>query len=296
MRSVRFDPATHTSIDAVVWSRWEARARESTEEMRGWFDARAKTSPNTPLPAQPKFNAAVWSDLKDIILEKVFRGRCAFCEVAEDVNAFGDAEHYRPKRPVEAVNVQGKMKPLAIGAEDHPGYGWLAYDWQNLVVACSKCNTFKANQFPVGAMHCTAPTAQCETTVEINTFEQPLLLHPYFDVAEEHLTFGVRGIVSARGNSIRGRATIEVCRLDREALRAARDREQINAWRAVEALVRGDCKLPDAVQEFEKRCLAGEEKFSAAVLDYVYAKLAEHLELLKADQKSVERVLAARRI
>lgn len=295
MRSVRFDPATHTSIDAVVWSRWEARARESTEEMRGWFDARAKTSPNTPLPAQPKFNAAVWSDLKDIILEKVFRGRCAFCEVAEDVNAFGDAEHYRPKRPVEAVNVQGKMKPLAIGAEDHPGYGWLAYDWQNLVVACSKCNTFKANQFPVAKAHCAGPSPGCETTTDLNAFEDPLLLHRYFDDPEEHLRFGERGVVSARNKSLRGQVTIDVCRLDREPLRAAREREQTNAWREVNVLMHEGKSIIEALGLLEARCRAGDEQFSLAVLDYLYAKLAEHLAELKARQSAVEKLLANRR-
>lgn len=296
MRSVRFDPSTHASIDAVAWARWETRAREASDEMRDWFDARAKPSPNAPLPPQPKFNAEVWGDLKDMILVCVFRGRCAFCEVDEEVNSFGDAEHYRPKRPVEASNAAGKMKPVVVGTDEHPGYGWLAYDWQNLVVACSKCNTFKGNRFPVAKTHCLSPSPGCETTKELNTFEEPLLLHPYFDDPGEHLRFGERGVITTRNNSPRGQATIDVCKLDREPLRAAREREQAHAWREMKELMHEGRSIIDALRVLEARCHDGDARYSLAVLDYLYAKLVEHLAELKARQSAVEKHLAARRI
>lgn len=182
MRSVGFDPAMPGSIDAATWSRWEARAVAATIEMRAWFDSRATLPGEHVRRSAAGLQSVDLGRLKDLIIEKVFRGRCAFCEVDETVNSFGDAEHYRPKRPVEALDAVGKMKPIKVGAEEHPGYGWLAYDWRNLVPACSKCNTYKANQFPVAGVHCIAPTAKkSESTEELNTFERPLLLHPYFD-------------------------------------------------------------------------------------------------------------------
>lgn len=263
MRRVVLDPATHAKIDAKEWARWEKRSGEAAKEMRDWFDARTAHPPKTPgLPAQPKFNPAIWGDLKDMLLEAVFRGRCAFCEVTENVGGFGDAEHYRPKRPVEDLDDEGKMKPIVVGAEEHPGYGWLAYDWRNLVPACSKCNTYKANRFPVAGTRCVAPAQGCETTEELNAREAPLLLHPYFDKPSEALAFGEKGVIAARQKSPRGQATIEVCRLDREALTTARAKEQASAWREVKELIDHGHTLPDAIQAMEQRCEAGDEPFS----------------------------------
>ena len=52
-------------------------------------------------------------------LEKIFHGKCAYCESAFSSTQPVDVEHYRPKGPVEGV----------VG---HPGYWWLAADWENL--------------------------------------------------------------------------------------------------------------------------------------------------------------------
>lgn len=287
MRRVQFDPSTHLGIDAEEWARWETRAREATRAVHDWLAAMA--TPPTPLDLKP----AIWSALKEIVLEKVFRGRCSFCEVDEFVGGFGDAEHYRPKRSVEAPNLEGKMKPITVGAAKHPGYTWLAYDWQNLVPACSKCNTYKANQFPVANAHCVRPAVGCETTTELNAYEQPLLLHPYFDDPGEHLEVGEQGVIAAK--SPRGQATIEVCRLNRDPLKDARAREQRSAWREVKELMDEGRKVHEAIQTLQDRCHAGDEKFSLAITDYLWARLTEHVEEQKARLLAAEKLLASRR-
>lgn len=60
-------------------------------------------------------------------LELLFHGKCAYCETNYSANAPIDVEHFRPKNsPAEDPS--------------HPGYWWLAMDWENLLPSCSDCN------------------------------------------------------------------------------------------------------------------------------------------------------------
>ena len=61
------------------------------------------------------------------VLEKLFEQKCAYCETKIGVNADWDVEHYRPKGRVTENTA-------------HPGYYWLAYDWDNLLPSCAFCN------------------------------------------------------------------------------------------------------------------------------------------------------------
>ena len=58
-------------------------------------------------------------------LEKLFHGKCAYCETKYEANQPVDIEHYRPK---SAYMVDGKLTK--------PGYWWLAADWTNLLPSC----------------------------------------------------------------------------------------------------------------------------------------------------------------
>lgn len=62
-----------------------------------------------------------------LALEKLFHGKCAYCESYYFGQAPVDVEHYRPK---------GKV----ADAPDHPGYWWLAMAWENLLPSCIDCN------------------------------------------------------------------------------------------------------------------------------------------------------------
>lgn len=67
-----------------------------------------------------------------------FQGHvCAFCgQVLLRGNA-GDVEHFRPKSAVD-------------GAADHDGYWWLAYAFDNYLLACRTCNSScKRTKFPI---------------------------------------------------------------------------------------------------------------------------------------------------
>jgi uncharacterized protein (TIGR02646 family) len=67
--------------------------------------------------------------------------KCAFCEAKITHIAYGDVEHFRPK---------GGYRQRADRALMRPGYYWLAYAWENLLLSCQLCNQrFKANHFPL---------------------------------------------------------------------------------------------------------------------------------------------------
>ncbi|MFT7036596.1 MAG: hypothetical protein ACJA2S_005128 [Cyclobacteriaceae bacterium] len=64
------------------------------------------------------------------ILQKMFHGKCAYCESKITAIYPGDIEHFRPKGGY--INDD---EPLS-----KPGYYWLAADWGNLLLACPFCN------------------------------------------------------------------------------------------------------------------------------------------------------------
>src|SRR5690606_19607561 len=68
-------------------------------------------------------------------------GKCAFCEQHILSISYGDVEHFRPK---------GGYKQNYKDSLHKPGYYWLAYDWDNLLFCCQKCNQrYKKNYFPL---------------------------------------------------------------------------------------------------------------------------------------------------
>jgi uncharacterized protein (TIGR02646 family) len=135
-------------------------------------------------------------------LRKVTHGKCAYCETPLDEGPSGALEHYRPK--IGASEISGR------GSVDH--YGWLAAEWDNLLIVCAACNQSKRNLFPV-----TRTRAPIGTDIEvIDKIEEPLLLDPFKDDPDLYLIFLPNGYVEPIGQ--RGEVTIRVLGLNREAL------------------------------------------------------------------------------
>ncbi len=156
-------------------------------------------------------------------LERLFHGKCAYCESRYAATQPMDVEHWRPKG---AVVEEDDPTP-------RPGYYWLAADWDNLLPSCIDCNrprtqvitpeagkrtVGKGNRFPLAA---DSPKAR---EPEAEKHELPLLLHPCKDWPEEHLIFLddealVRPRLDAQGrSSAKGEASIEVYALNRTNL------------------------------------------------------------------------------
>lgn len=72
------------------------------------------------------FGAYKKADIKTA-LERLFHGKCAYCESNYASVAAVDIEHYRPKGGVAEEKT-------------HKGYWWLAADWKNLLPSCNDCN------------------------------------------------------------------------------------------------------------------------------------------------------------
>jgi len=128
-------------------------------------------------------------------------GKCAYCENRID-SEYGGVEHYRPK---------GAVQQSTASAAERPGYFWLAYQWENLLVVCSRCNTHKGEAFPLAQ-----PKARALDGAS-HAEEAPLLLDPTLDEPERHIRFDAeRALAVDLGR--RGLATIQIVGLNRRAL------------------------------------------------------------------------------
>lgn len=172
------------------------------------------------------FDSTIWhSCIPDLM--KLFHGKCAYCETPLSADQPIDIEHFRPKQGAEDQN----------GERRHLYYAWLAYEWDNLLIACASCNRRrtiegrrigKAELFPLDGdrAHVLATLQECRA------IERPLLLDPCFDDPSQHLDFQSSGQVIAK--TPRGNAAIEILGLNlRKDLVDARQR----AWKEVASAV-----------------------------------------------------------
>ncbi len=135
-----------------------------------------------------------YKDIKKAIFD-LYRGKCAFCEQRIEI---GHVEHFRPK------NI----------------YYWLAFSWDNLLWACSGCNTHKSNIFDLDGQRITTPPAGF---ADINTIsatydatEKPKFIHPEREDAEPLLAFQKDGLV--KSDDPRAQYTIDTCHIHRKRL------------------------------------------------------------------------------
>lgn len=134
--------------------------------------------------------------------------KCCFCESFVTDISPGDVEHYRPK----AAFCQRSGGPLR-----RPGYYWLAYEWQNLLFCCEKCNREgKGNLFPIRRVRRRATSPQHSLAAE-----EPLLLNPADDEPSQYLQFSGEFVFPVR-KSRRGQATIDTLKLNRDQLAGQR--------------------------------------------------------------------------
>jgi 5-methylcytosine-specific restriction endonuclease McrA len=158
MRKITVQPP-----DDAKWRRWLKDCRTETDRIQELADRGEHHT--------IEFNDKLYSRRKEFFKsnEAPFYGKCTYCESSLSQQR-GDIEHFRPKAAV----TDEWDRPI-----DHPGYYWLAYDWRNLIPACTTCNQSttvgdrtigKQNRFPVIGQHAQRPA-------ELDQ-EQPLLINP----------------------------------------------------------------------------------------------------------------------
>lgn len=248
------------NADAIYGSyggfeRWKERAR----------DARDAVCKAVQSGKRPEFNAAIWGALKQF-QQSYFSDKCAYCEIKITPGFWGDVEHFRPKKMVEE-------------APDHPGYYWLAYEPENLLPSCQRCNQAggKKNRFPVVSSRCYGPDEK--------TNEEPLLLNPYADSPFDHLRYDFR-----EGNSTgyiygiteKGRTSVNVYDLNREEMVA--DRRQAQRFAVLEY---GEARSQGSVAQFISTLMEARQAYAAARIKAVEAHIAWQRAVLSADLEKI---------
>lgn len=148
------------------------------------------------------FNNRKWGAVKKSIAAAQ-HDKCCYCE--RDLGPESDeeeagVEHYRPKNAVEK-------------SPGHSGYWWLAYDIENLLFSCEKCNNAKGAKFPIEEESNRAD----DKNRDIDS-EQPMLINPLeedpslffeYDLSDNNELF-----LKVTSNHARGRETIDILDLN----------------------------------------------------------------------------------
>ena len=161
------------------------------------------------VPGAQDFTPVWRNDKVRNALASMHGGRCCYCERLRDRTPESDIEHFRPK--------------TEISDEDpsKPGYWWLAFEWDNLFLACKTCNeSYKKTQFPIAGTRARGLGDSLEA-------EEALLLDAAANDPEAAIGFDFRTADDVWAYGIgeecqRGNTTIAVCGLNRTGLRRER--------------------------------------------------------------------------
>ncbi len=183
------------------------------------------------------------------ILIKIQDNKCCFCESKISHVSYGDVEHFRPK--TGWVQKDEKL--------NKPGYYWLAYQWDNLLLSCQICNQrHKKNHFPLlpGSKR-----AVCHN--DDIRHEQAIFINPGNEDVETLITFNEE-IPKAANDNERGIETINKLGLDRELLNEQR-RKTLNMIRDIYDLAKG---YPETYPELKLDAKMKVQKyFDSSLLD-----------------------------
>lgn len=187
-------PATHV-VDST-WDRWRKECEAATQTLIEYHEhgQGAPVEIDGELYGRKSIRRKHYHEKNGVA--PPFRGKCVYCESRHGVL---DIEHFRPKNSV----TDASRAPAPDGtARAHPGYYWLAYDLDNLMVACRDCNTgWKGDQFPLEDEQCRAWASTDDLARE-----KPMLINPLVEEPSEHLTVdlatGVLEKKSPRGDRV----------------------------------------------------------------------------------------------
>jgi hypothetical protein len=187
---------------------------------------------------KPKVDADVYSGQKNYYasLNGMFFGKCAYCETSIFQGFSGDIEHFRPKGNVKDSNGRTAKTKINNIETEHPGYYWLAYNSQNLLLSCELCNRpnkqrssdnrtiGKHDFFPLETDFRASKPGD-----EVN--ELPSLLNPLLDNPDDHLKIDETGVLTF--TTSRGDKTIRLLGLNERDLPNARREKYLEVRRLV---------------------------------------------------------------
>ncbi len=174
------------------------------------LDVAAGQKPNIP---------DLWSrddDSRSALHVRHHNGKCCYCERKRDIKLERDVEHYRPKKKVKGV----------AGSN---GYWWLAYDWDNILIACKTCNSiYKGTKFPL-LEEITRVNTEGDVSTELTALINPAVEDPEPYISYFHEKAGgawVACIVPSPTDNGKGEATINTLGLKRPELMGSEERAE----------------------------------------------------------------------
>ena len=186
-------------------------------------------------------------------------GKCCYCESKFRGTSYGAVEHFRPKGAVRTGHGMPRL---------HPGYYWLAYEWENLLVSCEVCNTSKETLFPL-----MDESRRARSHHDPIDGEAPVFVDPASEDPADHIRFRRAEVVH---RTDRGLRTIKGFGLRRNELETAREEH----LELLEALYAVTMELDDevapasveAARELLSEKIRPEAEFGAMVRDYLDAQ------------------------
>jgi predicted ATPase len=249
---------------------------------------------HTRLQERFEFDARIWASVRRPLVN-LFHGKCAYCESPMGAPSSGGAELFRPC--VEATGLiprrGSKLKATSAATAPNPSaldwlsqqksesdrdhYWWLAYEWENIYLACNTCKRNKRNQFPAIGTRA-SPGARGENLRK----ELALLLDPCLDRPGNYLDFNETGFVASakpldykEANRFegmdRGAITIDVLGLNRSDLVQSRKRE-IDAIRKQWTSIASDKDFGPASAKRLLAIIDGSRPYAAARRQWIRAQ------------------------
>jgi hypothetical protein len=143
-----------------------------------------------------KLKSGIYRLAKEKLNESHF-DKCCYCEVIIRLPDHLHVEHYRPARGVKKSKGDNELL--------YPGYYWLAYDWNNLLLSCGECNShYKKNLFPLDDESKRMRSHHDAAKIDE---ESPVLVNPSLEDPRKHIVFDNETPLS---KTERGRLTIEI--------------------------------------------------------------------------------------
>ena len=200
--------------------------------------------------------------VKDV-LRKMHHDKCSYCETKLYTPAYLHVEHFRPKAAARQSRAEH---------DEYPGYYWLAYCWENLLLACFDCNTtHKGTLFPL-----VDPSQRARSHADDVSREREQFVNPSAEDPRNHIRF--EGDLPV-AQTERGRHIIEglgLCRSSLTELRLQRIREvevNIKIIQIIEAMQspKKEAFLDDICEarSFVEKAQGPECQFSSMVMDFV---------------------------
>ena len=185
--------------------------------------------------------------------------KCCYCESEFRGTSYGAVEHFRPKGAVRT----GHGMPIL-----HPGYYWLAYEWENLLVSCEVCNTNKGTLFPL-----VDESKRARSHHDPVDEEAPVFVDPASEDPAVHIQFRRAEVVHL---SDRGLRTIKGLGLRRSELEDARAEHLTSLDLLCSVIVDLDDEVTpaniEAVREWLSRATRPEARFSAMTRDFLHLR------------------------